>query len=462
MTNLLSYSGISMPDIDNLIEDIANKYSTLDHNGNQHAYVSINLPLQTTINLIPHSQIDHAYWHRPDEEYSAIGLGKFFYRTAQGGDRYKQLQQYYQQYCQQWQVPPIACVAFAFDNDDEMSSEWSAFPNALLFVPRLLIETIQGNTTITFNVEAGAEFQPQIDEVLQLLETLSDNPAADIAQMGGYACTTDDADNNENKRNWSEVAEKAIDAISKKYFRKLVVSRKHTCEINSPINTRNLLSALADRYPGCTIISYVEDGLQFISVTPERLLSLDAGCLQSDAIGGTLAEDEVALYTDVTDPQSVTATKLKEEHDIIVEEICRRLEPLCEPLKVPPVPNLKKLHNIYHLETPVSGKLRSKQTVLSLMEQLHPTPAIAGFPSIESVKWIRDNEKHRRGWYAGAFGLMHGDQSGEVSVLLRCALFGQTEVNVYAGAGLVAESDVDLEWQETELKMKAILDLFQR
>jgi isochorismate synthase EntC len=56
---------------------------------------------------------------------------------------------------------------------------------------------------------------------------------------------------------------------------------------------------------------------------------------------------------------------------------------------------------------------------------------------------------------------MHGDQSGEVSVLLRCALLAETEVSVYAGAGLVADSDVDMEWQETELKMNAILDLFQ-
>ena len=126
---------------------------------------------------------------------------------------------------------------------------------------------------------------------------------------------------------------------------------------------------------------------------------------------------------------------------------------------LPPVPQLRKLRNIYHLETPVSGRLTSRQTVLSLTERLHPTPAIAGFPSTESVNWIRENEKHKRGWYAGAFSLMSGDQSGEVSVLLRCALVNQTRINVYAGAGLVAESDVNMEWQETKLKLNAILDL---
>ena len=448
-----------MLDIVSIIEDCAKKLSSLASSEIRYKFVSIRLPLQEAINLLPHSQIDHAYWHRPCQEYSAIGLGKLFYQTAKGSDRFKELQQHYQQYCQQWQLPPLACVVFAFDANDEMSSEWSVFPNALLTVPRLLIESKQGKNTITFNIEVDVDLQLQFAEFIQLLESLTDKPAADIGQMAGHTCT---ADVTNNKSNWSEVAEKAIAAIRQKSFRKLVVSRKHVCKVHSSMDVRNLLAALAERYPGCTIISYVANSRQFISVTPERLLSLDAGFLQSDAIGGTLTEEEEAQYiSNGTVEQSVLADKLKEEHDIIVEEICRRLEPVCDSLDMPAVPNLKKLHNIYHLETPVSGRLKSNQTVLSLTEQLHPTPAIAGFPSTESVRWLRDNEKHRRGWYTGAFGLMRGDQSGEVSVLLRCALLAETEVSVYAGAGLVADSDVDMEWQETELKMNAILDLFQ-
>lgn len=447
-----------MLDVDDLIEACAKKFSSPGNVESQCTCVGIKLPLRTIINPIPHSQIDHAYWHRPGEEYSATGLGKIFYSAAKGSERFKQLQQSYQQYCQQWQEPPMACMAFAFDAEDEMPSEWSAFPNAFLSVPRLLIESHQGNNTITFNIEVDAELQPQLDEFTRLLESLPGTPATDPGQMARHACTADDPD---SKKDWSRVADKAIDAIRHKDFRKLVVSRKHNCKIESSIDTRNVLSALADRYPACTVISYAEAGCQFISVTPERLLSLSAGRLQSDAIGGTLSEDEAAQYTGVAGDQSALAAKLKDEHDIIVEDICYRLEPVCESLKLPAVPNLKKLHNLYHLETPVSGELKSDQTVLSLTDQLHPTPAIAGFPSAQSIKWLRDNENHRRGWYAGAFGLMHGEQSGEVSVLLRCALFSGSEVNVYAGAGLVSESDVDMEWQETELKMNTILDFFQ-
>ena len=99
-----------MLDIDNIIEGLAKKFSSLDSNDTQHAYVSISLPLQTTIYLLPHSQIDHVYWHRPCEEYSVIGLGKLLYQTAKWSGRFKEFQHYNQKNCQQWQLPPIEIV----------------------------------------------------------------------------------------------------------------------------------------------------------------------------------------------------------------------------------------------------------------------------------------------------------------------------------------------------------------
>jgi len=445
-----------MLDIDKIIEGCEKQLAFLSSKGIQHAFVSINVSITSEITLFPGSEINHAYWSRPDEEYSAIGLGKLFYLTAEGENRLNHLEQNYLQYCQQWQAPPTAYMAFAFDAEDAMSDEWAALPNAFLCVPRLLIESKQGSNSISFNIDVNADLRSQLDSFTSLLEEYSAYLPTKTENDDRVVCLSDDA---VNKEHWFHAAEKAIDAIRQRQFRKLVVSRRYLCEAKPSFDTRLLLSALAERYPDCTIISYVDNASQFIAVSPERLLSLHAGQVQSDAIGGTLTEEE--LKQSITDDENhpVLSPKLMEEHAIIVEDICSRLEPVCQTLCLPPVPQLRKLRNIYHLETPVSGRLTSRQTVLSLTERLHPTPAIAGFPSRESVNWIRENEKHKRGWYAGAFSLMSGDQSGEVSVLLRCALVNQTRINVYAGAGLVAESDVNMEWQETELKLNAILDL---
>lgn len=445
-----------MLDIESLIEDAVKQFTAVVRGNNQHAFVSIAVPVSSAVNLFPCRIIDHAYWSRPHEQYSATALGQILYLTAEGISRFKSLQNSYLDYCYQWNEEPVAYMAFAFDAKDEMSDEWAAFPNAFLCVPRLLIESRQESHIINFNFEVAVDLQQQIDRFRCLLKNYSENPPSDKDKDNRVICPTEDIG---NKKHWFDVAEKAITAIRQQKFRKLVLSRRCLCKSKPSFNTRVLLSTLADRYPDCTIISYVDSGSQFIAVSPERLLSLKAGYLQSDAIGGTLSEKEVRKINDEAYDPSVLSPKLLEEHAIIVEDICRRLEPLCESLSLPSSPQLKKLHNIYHLETPVKGRLASHQTVLSLTEQLHPTPAVAGFPGVESVNWLRENEKHRRGWYAGAFGLMRGDQNGEVSVLLRCALVDQTQVNVYAGAGLVAESDAEMEWQEIELKMNTILNL---
>ena len=87
---------------------------------------------------------------------------------------------------------------------------------------------------------------------------------------------------------------------------------------------------------------------------------------------------------------------------------------------------------------------------------------MAGFPTKEAQQWLLNNETYQRGWYTGAFGTLQTDSNerinGELSVMLRCAVVKDNQINLFAGAGLVAESDPDIEWQETELKMQTILE----
>lgn len=445
-----------MQDINQIIEDCAVAFTSLIREGVKHGFVSVQLPLDMESPLFPSGQSGHIYWSRPDEHYHAIALGRVFYQTAAGQRRFQIIQKAYQEFCTHWQQAPFAITAFSFDAEETLSNEWEGFPNAFVCVPRVLVEQRCDKKTITFNLDVEADARLQLDEIKELLTQYLTNDSIDETEEIEMPSVEHEAT---ARKKWLLIADKAINAIKKKQFRKLVISRRQCLKKPAYLNTRKLISQLAERYHGCTIISYVEGDNQFIAATPERLLSLNDGYLQSDAIGGTLSEAEARQCSYLVNKQSKLAMKLLDEHAIIIEDICQRLEPVCETLSLPTAPQLKKLYNIYHLETPVSGRVGGNQTVLSLVERLHPTPAIAGFPALESIHWLRDNEGHRRGWYAGAFGWMQGSQSGEISVLLRCALINQSEVNLYAGAGLVTKSDVDQEWQETELKMKTILDL---
>jgi len=153
--------------------------------------------------------------------------------------------------------------------------------------------------------------------------------------------------------------------------------------------------------------------------------------------------------------------KLLKEHNFISQSIYQSLDPLCHTLKMPISPFLMKLHNLYHLETPVQGKLMDKHDLFDCIKALHPTPAVAGIPTQQAKQWLLDNENYHRGWYTGAFGWIDANMNGDISVMLRCALIDtdKQEINLFSGAGLVAESDPDSEWQETELKMQTIMEM---
>jgi len=445
-----------MLDIDNLIEDCKKVLDSSIYEDMNEAFIATQLIIDLDSPLLPLGKADHIYWARPDDNYRAVGLGWIFYQEESGSQRFSLLQKAYQNYCSSWGQPPFAFMAYSFDSDDLMSDEWEDFANAFVCVPRLLIEQTSEKQTITFNFELKIDLEPQFDWIRQLLEQWLEN---DVEASRVTVDTDLERKEDSSKSAWLQKSAEALDLIRQHQFRKLVMSYRKEIRIIPSFNPDTLLSRLIERYPSCTIISYVDGDKQFVAATPERLLSLKSGNLQSDAIGGTLSEDEAKQCSYLINKNSKYNAKLLDEHAIIVEDICHNLSSICDTLSLSTAPQLKKLHNIYHLETTISGRLRSEQSVISLIAQLHPTPAIAGYPSSESVDWLRNNEKHSRGWYAGAFGFMHGEQNGEVSVLLRCALIKQEKMYIYAGAGLVSESDIEKEWQEIELKMNTILDL---
>jgi isochorismate synthase EntC len=113
---------------------------------------------------------------------------------------------------------------------------------------------------------------------------------------------------------------------------------------------------------------------------------------------------------------------------------------------------------VQHLHTPIAGTLGTPVHVLQLLERLHPTPAVAGTPTQTALEWINAHEASPRGWYAGPIGWFDRNGNGEFVVALRSALLTPDAAYVYAGAGIVAASDPYKEYQETELKMKTMLD----
>jgi isochorismate synthase len=155
----------------------------------------------------------------------------------------------------------------------------------------------------------------------------------------------------------------------------------------------------------------------------------------------------------------LASRKDREEHALVVEDVAAALEPLCEALDHPHEPEPLGTANVWHLSTPFRGRLRSSvRSVLDLVAALHPTAAVGGSPREAARAALAELEPIDRGWYAGPVGWVDADGDGRWAIALRCAELTGTTARVFAGAGIVADSDPAAELEETERKFRALLD----
>ncbi|MEE8524828.1 MAG: isochorismate synthase [Thermoanaerobaculia bacterium] len=194
----------------------------------------------------------------------------------------------------------------------------------------------------------------------------------------------------------------------------------------------------------------------FLGATPERLIARHGQVIASEALAGSIASGAEH------GARLLASDKDLREHQLVIDSIVRRLRPLTDRLEVAERPRIQKLRDVFHLHTPISGVLRQPRHVLELVEELHPTPAVGGVPTGAAMRWIREHEAEPRGWYAAPVGWFDAAGDGEFAVALRscvltAAAAGGMEALIYAGAGIVRDSDPDLEYTETELKKQTLL-----
>jgi isochorismate synthase len=190
----------------------------------------------------------------------------------------------------------------------------------------------------------------------------------------------------------------------------------------------------------------------FLGATPERLLHKRGRQVETEALAGSIdSRDESA------ERRLQASAKDLEEHALVVSAITSALEPLCDQLELPSRPGVRSLKHLLHLCTPIQARLNRDTHVLELLERLHPTPAVGGVPTRVALECIAQTESFDRGWYAGAVGWFDALGDGDFNVALRSGLVRSERAWLFAGAGLVRESQGALEYAETTWKLSAML-----
>ncbi len=264
------------------------------------------------------------------------------------------------------------------------------------------------------------------------------------------------ADGSLNGEQWMSVVADAVARINEGELEKVVLARDLVATCAEPVDVRWPLRRLAEDYPMCW--TFHVDGL--FGATPEMLVRRERGLVTSRVLAGTIrrtGDDGRDLALAATLARS---SKDLEEHEYAVRSVADSLDPHCSSMNVPEAPFVLHLPNVMHLATDVAGVVHDAETVssLQLAEALHPSAAVGGTPTPVATDLIAEIEQMERGRYAGPVGWMDATGDGEWGIALRSGQLSGRTVRLYAGCGIVADSDPEAELAESQAKFVPVRD----
>jgi isochorismate synthase len=347
---------------------------------------------------------------------------------------------------------------FAFGVNADPSPNWRDFPDALFVIPQILVQ-IDGDDAflrITARVTPDATPHDVEIEFCALLEQArfwldAPLPVPPRTSVIGRHSHPD-------RRAWESSVATATSLIRQDQLNKVVLAREDRLLFDHAISPVATLASLRDLDPAATRFALQSGGSWFIGSTPERLVRLQDGRVDVTCLAGSVGIGSDDDATRRLAAQLLASAKDRDEHDIVVRSTVRALEELCEEVTpAPDSPRVVRARSVQHLETPISAHMSRAGRILDLIERLHPTPAVGGFPREQALTAIRELEAIDRGWYAGPFGWTGLDGQGEFAVAIRSALLAGRSASLYAGCGIMANSDPAAEWEETCLKLRPML-----
>lgn len=254
-----------------------------------------------------------------------------------------------------------------------------------------------------------------------------------------------------------------VERLESTELRKVVAARSVIGHADAPIDPELLVAALVARASGAN--GYAVDlspsgrtGQALVGASPELLVSVHGDRVRLHPLAGTAPRHPDPDIDAQQAAALLASAKNREEHSYVIEWIADQLGPLCAELNIPAGPELMATPDVWHLATPITGRLSGESTALDLAVLLHPTPAVCGSPTELAMSVITETEEDR-GFYAGAVGWCDANGDGDWIVAIRCAELSADArtVRAYAGGGIVLGSDPDAEFDETTVKLRTLL-----
>jgi isochorismate synthase len=415
------------------------------------------------------------YWEQAERQISLVSAGAALSIQARGQERFTAAAQVWRRLREEAIVEyaadlppdmasaehgPVLVGGFSFDPQRPRTPLWQDFPDGLLILPRLLFSQHADRATLTFSCliyttdnldNLTKAIREEIARFSELMSRSHAFPVPASPVTPHYAV-----------RDvwpvpaWKELVGRAVSSIRQGAYAKIVLARQ--AEItNGVFDLAQTLQNLRQSYPNACVFAFQRGERTFIGATPERLVYAREGKLHTAALAGSAPRGASAEEDRRLGSELLHSPKNRGEHEIVIAMLRDSLAHLCSRVWVADTPELLRLKNIQHLQTAIVGELLPGRTLLEALHTLHPTPAVGGTPTDAALSFIREHENLERGWYAGPLGWIDLHGNGEFVVALRSALLEKQRAMLFAGCGIVKDSDPEAEYAESCLKLQVIL-----
>jgi salicylate biosynthesis isochorismate synthase/menaquinone-specific isochorismate synthase len=350
----------------------------------------------------------------------------------------------------------VAVGGFAFADEGGGAQQWSGFAPAVLTVPEVALARRGSDVRVTVAALAAADDVPE-DLARRLQRRLVDLDADPLPMLDPAPAGRFHIGSAAPPEHYEAAVARAVERIRAGDFEKIVLAREVAVHAPAEHDAAAVFGVLRSAFASCYVFCCGVGDAAFVAASPELLVRREGLRASTVALAGSTRRSADPAVDDHLGEQLLSSDKDREEQAIVTRRITRALRPHSVWVTAPDDPEVIKVANIQHLATPIRAQLTAPLSAIELAGLLHPTPAVGGEPHAAVVEQIPALEGIDRGWYSGAVGWTDANEDGELCVALRCALLRGREARLYAGVGVVRDSDPAAELAETEVKLGALL-----
>jgi menaquinone-specific isochorismate synthase len=310
---------------------------------------------------------------------------------------------------------------------------------SVVVVPKVVLGRRDGRSWLTLVTPPGAVEVPALRR--RPVAAASTPPSSVSAMVPSEA-------------DWRDAVAEAVVALRRGDLDKVVLARAIDVTAQAGLDARAIAARLALRFPAC--FTFLCDGL--VGASPELLIRRLGRHAESLVLAGTVRRGASPDEDAALEQGLLASAKDAAEHRMAAESVREVLAAVATDVAADPRPQLLRLANLSHLATHIDAWLPAPApSALALASLLHPSAAVGGTPRADALEMISRLEAAPRGRYAAPIGWVDANGDGEFAIALRCAQLSDNVARLWAGAGIVADSDPDSEVAETTVKFDAVL-----